>query len=211
MERTIDIKADAAWKEMEAALSTLDSSVGARSGRSIGNPFKSITKKIRRAFEKLGDQIKSAIRKVGREAEEEIKDLAQSTLRDVKEKVEDLVEDGFREVTAAIGGEGLDIAVDLVETAAPDSITLKLGIDIGVLALGVSLTVPDPVARLDRIKRWADHPPKGRHEIMACISEFGPQSIGVEGTVLGNGAGAEWSGPDKLTKLDSFMKKRGIN
>ena len=205
----LEVQADAAWKDMEAALSTLDSS-GARGGRSISNPFKSITKKIRRAFEKLGDQIKSAIRKVGREAEEEIKDVAQSTLREVKDEIEDLAEAALTKVTAAIGGEGLDIAVDLIETTAPDSLTLKLGIDIGVLALGVAITVPDPVARLDRIKHWANHPPKGRHKIILCIEDFGPESITIDGTILGNGASAGWSGPDKMAKLDRFLSKRGI-
>ena len=184
--------AEAAWKELETALSALDNS-GAR-GRSISNPFKSITKKIRRAFEKLGDSIKSAIRKVGREAEEEIKDLAQSTLRDVKDGIEDLAEEALAKVTAAIGGQGLEIAVDLVEIIAPDTISLQFGIDIGVLSLGVSITVPDPVTRIDRIKYWADHPPQGRRKIIECLSEFGPKSIGVAGTVLGNGPSAEWSG-----------------
>ena len=205
MERK-EIEAEASWKELEAALSLLDSG-----GRSIGNPFKSITKKIRRAFEKLGDSIKSAIRKVGREAEEEIKDLATSTLRDVKDELEDLAEDALSKITATIGGEGLKIAVDMVELIAPDTLSLKLGIDVGVLALGLSLTIPDPVARLNRIRHWADHPPHGRAKIIECISEFGPQSIGIAGTILGNGASAEWSGADKLAKLDRFLAKRGIH
>ena len=74
----------------------------------------------------------------------------------------------------------------------------------------VSVTIPNPVARLTEIRKWADDPPKGRAQIIDCIKDFGPESLTVEGKVSGNGLAAAWDGEEKYDRIDAFLEKHGV-
>ena len=74
----------------------------------------------------------------------------------------------------------------------------------------VSCSFPNPVAKLTEIRKWAANPPQGRGQIIECIKDFGPESLGVEFKVSGNGMAAEWDGSDKYDRIDAFLKKHGV-
>ena len=109
--------------------------------------------------------------------------------------------------------EALDNAADVIEIMAPTRFTLIFGVELALVIQGevtVSCSFPNPVAKLTEIRKWAADPPKGRGQIIECIKDFGPESLGVEFKVSGNGLAAEWDGDDKYDRIDAFLAKHGV-
>ena len=97
---------------------------------------------------------------------------------------------------------------------SPSSFTLIFGIEMALVIQGevtVSVSLPNPTAKLTEIRKWADKPPAGRAKIIECIKDFGPESLGVEMKVSGNGMAAEWDSGDKYDNVSMpFLEKHGI-
>ena len=136
----------------------------------------------------------------------------------VTEKLPDLIEDAARAIAKEAAkvsiAEVLDNAADCIEVMAPSKFTLVFGIEMALVVQGevtVQFTFPNPVARLTEIRKWADDPPSGRKQIIECIKDFGPDSVGAEFKVSGNGLAAEWDGSEKYDRIDAFLKKHGVN
>ena len=97
---------------------------------------------------------------------------------------------------------------------APTRFTLIFGIELALVVqgeVGVSVTFPNPAARLTEIRKWAANPPSGRAQIIECIKDFGPESVGAEFKISGNGLAVEWDGDDKYDRVDAFLAKHGID
>ena len=159
------------------------------------------------AVEKIRDQSIRDVKKVG----DGIKDGLTDDLPDL---IEDAAEKIAREASEKSIEEVLDNAADVIEILAPDSFTLVFGIELALVVQGevtVSFTFPNPTAKLTEIRKWADKPPKGRAKIIECIKDFGPESLGAEFKVSGNGIGAEWSGESKYDRIDAFLEKHGVS
>ena len=200
----------------------------------------SIFSDIKKAFKKIGrveGDVKRALRdienagrkieSVGRDASAALKrlDQADDEFRKVWEKIEhlpdtieDLVEDAIEEALQEASQEAikevLKNAADLIEIAAPSSCTLTFGIELALIIqgeVGVSCTIPNPIAKLTEIRHWANNPPKGRTQIIACIRDFAPESLSAEFKISGNGLGATWDTEDKFDKIDAFLVKHGVN
>ena len=136
----------------------------------------------------------------------------------VTEKLPDLIEDAARAIAKEAAkvsiAEVLDNAADCIEVMAPSKFTLVFGIEMALVVQGevtVQFTFPNPVARLTEIRKWADDPPSGRKQIIECIKDFGPDSVGAEFKVSGNGLSAEWDGDEKYDRIDAFLKKHGVD
>ena len=126
-------------------------------------------------------------------------------LDEIKNKLTDEVVDGI--------ADALDDAADVIETLAPSNFTLVFGAEVALVIqceITVSVTIPNPVARLTEIRKWADKPPKGRAEIIECIKDFGPESLSIEAKVSGNGMSAGWDGEEKYDRIDAFLEKHGV-
>ena len=136
----------------------------------------------------------------------------------VTEKLPDLLEDAAKAMASEAAKlsieEVLDNAADTIEMMAPSKFTLIFGIELALVVqgeVGVSVTFPNPVAKLTEIRKWAENPPRGRAQIIECIKDFGPESLGAEFKVSGNGLAAEWDGDDKYDRIDAFLKKHGVD
>ena len=109
--------------------------------------------------------------------------------------------------------KGLNAALDVIELLSPNTFSLILGFE-GALVVQAEFTVSaeivNPTSKLTEIRKWADVPPRGRAQIIACLKDFGPSGFAVEGKFSGNGFAAAWSGEDKYDKLDAFLAKRGV-
>ena len=134
-----------------------------------------------------------------------VEDGGDYILSEFKDKLTDEVIEGL--------ADALDEALDVIEILAPDSYTLVFGAEVALIVqmeITVSMTIPNPMAKLTEIRHWADMPPKGRAEIIECIKDFGPESITIEAKVSGNGGAAEWSGESKYDKVDAYLAKHGV-
>ena len=136
----------------------------------------------------------------------------------VTEKLPDLLEDAAKAMASEAAKlsieEVLEEAADTIEIMAPSKFTLIFGIELALVVqgeVGVSVTFPNPVAKLTEIRKWAENPPRGRAQIIECIKDFGPESLGAEFKVSGNGLAAEWDGDDKYDRIDAFLKKHGVD
>ena len=182
---------DAVWKARRAAYAKIT-----ETGR-----------KIEDNLDKVEDQAEARLRKVGEEVEDGL-----------TEKLPDLVEDAARAIAEEASErsikEALDNAADVIEMMAPTRFTLIFGIELALVVqgeVGVSVTFPNPAAKLTEIRHWANDPPSGRAQIIECIKDFGPESLGAEFKISGNGLAVEWDGDDKYERIDAFLAKHGVD
>ena len=185
--------------------------------------------KIKRDLNNLYGSIESKIKRRGREMEgliDEAADKAEGRLRGLGGEIEDglteklpeLVEDAVEKLAQAASEqsikEALDNAADVIEVMSPSSFTLIFGVELALVVQGevtVSVALPNPTAKLTEIRHWAEHPPSGREQIIECIRDFGPESLGAEFKVSGNGLAVEWDGEDKYDRIDAFLEKHGVD
>ena len=171
---------------------------------STGRKVESVGRDTGAALHRL-DQADDEFRKVWRKIEH-----LPDTIEDL---VEDAIEEALQEAAQEAAKEVLENAANVIEVLAPDQFTLTFGIEVALVVqgeIGVSCTIPNPVAKLTEIRHWADSPPKGRAQIIKCIKDFGPESLSAEFKVSGNGLGATWNGDDKYDKIDAFLEKHGV-
>ena len=185
---------------------------GAQSGlRRVGQEAENTVKKV-------GHEAEETVKKVGREAEDELRGVGREIEDGITEKLPELIEhvaeELAEEATEKAIKEALDNGADVIEMMAPDRFTLIFGIELALVVQGevtVAVVFPNPAAKLTEIRKWAKNPPSGRAQIMACIKDFGPESLSVEAKVSGNGIAAEWSGEDKYDRVDAFLEKHGVD
>ena len=168
---------------------------------------------VQRARKWAGGRINSideTLSKLPSQIEDEVEEAITEKL---PEALEDLALKMAKEASELSLEEALDNAADVIEMMSPSSFTLIFGIELALVVQGevtVSVGIPNPTAKLTEIRKWADKPPKGRSQIIQCIKDFGPDSLGVEFKVSGNGLAAEWDGEDKYYRIDAFLKKHGV-
>ena len=179
------------------------------------------TKEARYVVQKIFDDAKKDIERFAESAVKDTKEaftkelpaLAEKAFAETREafeeKLPELIEEAARKLAQEASErsikEALDNAADVIELMAPTRFTLIFGVELALVIQGevtVSFSFPNPVAKLTEIRRWAANPPKGRAQIIACIKDFGPESLGVEFKVSGNGMAAEWDGDDKYDRID---------
>ena len=202
----------------------------------IERAINDVGEEVKKGLQKTGADCRNGVRAMGKEVEDglrkstdEIKDgfekelpaLAEKAFAETREAfVEELpalIEDAAlklaKEASARSIKEALDNAADVIEMMAPTKFTLIFGVELALVIQGevtVSFSFPNPAAKLTEIRAWAKNPPKGRGQIIECIKDFGPESLGVEFKVSGNGLAAEWDGDDKYDRIDAFLKKHGV-
>ena len=191
---------------------------------------------VKKGLQKTGADCRNGVRAMGREVEDGLQKAARETQDAFAKELPALAEKAFAETKEAFVEElpalveaaalqlakeassrsikeALDNAADVIEMMAPTRFTLIFGVELALVVQGevtVQFSFPNPVAKLTEIRKWADKPPSGRGQIIACIKDFGPESLGVELKVSGNGLAAEWDGDDKYDRIDAFLKKHGV-
>lgn len=197
------------------------------------NPKKEAEKAIKKAIKEILDPAVNAgkklvydgsvwardkVKETGREAEGNLRKVGKDIESDLTKKLPDMVADVGKELSRQASqraiGEVLNNAADTIELLAPSKFTLIFGLELSLVVQGevtVSVTFPNPVAKLTEVRKWAKHPPKGRSKIIECIKDFGPESIAAELKISGPGLHAEWDGDDKYDRVDSFLAKHGVN
>ena len=182
-----------------------------------------------RAVKDTKDAFTKELPKLAEKAVAESRDAFEKELPGLAEKAFDETKEAFveelpalleevalkiaKEASARSIKEALDNAADVIEVMAPTRFTLIFGVELALVIQGevtVQCSFPNPVAKLTEIRKWAASPPTGRAEIIECIKDFGPESLGVELKVSGNGLAAEWDGDDKYDRIDAFLKKHGV-
>ena len=165
----------------------------------------------------LANDAKRSINQVTRDAKSEISTTARQAEEGITRKLPELAEEAVHQavstVLSASTGKGLDMALDVIELLAPDTFKLFIGLELALVVqveCQIGITIPNPVAKLTEIRKWAKRPPKGRTQIIACCKDFGPQSLSVSAGVSGTGGECEFSGDTKYDKLDAFLAKRGV-
>ena len=146
-------------------------------------------------------------------AEKAFDETKQAFVEELPQLIEDVALKFAKEASERSIKEALDNAADVIEVMAPTRFTLIFGVELALVIQGevtVSCSFPNPVAKLTEIRKWAANPPRGRAQIIECIKDFGPESLGVEFKVSGNGLAAEWDGDDKYDRIDAFLKKHGV-
>lgn len=165
-----------------------------------------IEKKAQDGVHQVEDAAQTAAHELEETFEERIPEL-------ITEKLPEALEALAKEASKGAIQKALNTALDTVEVCAPSTLTLVLGMELALVVQGevtVSVTLPNPVAKLTEIRRWAQDPPNGRNELVACVKDFGPESIAAEAKVSGNGINVEWAGDDKYDRLNAFLAKHGI-
>ena len=183
----------------------------------------------KRAVDKVGDAAEEGIRSARRKAEQGLHTVGDEVLDQIRsagheieegltEKLPDLVEDAFEKLAADAtknaAKQALETAADIIETTAPDTYTLTLGIELALVVqaeVTVSLELPNPVARISKIRAWAAKAPSGRAKIMECVKDFAPSALTVEAKISGNGGSATYSGDHLYDGLDAFLRKHGVD
>lgn len=195
-----------------------------RLGDEIRGKINRTGNEVRSNIESAGRHTRDEIEKIGSKVHDEMEDHAEQALTKVREGMEDLADDAEELVEDALEKlakeasekaikEALDNALDVIETMAPSNFTLIFGVELALVVQGeitVSVCIPNPVAKLTELRKWADNPPSGRKQIIECIKDFGPEFLGVEAKVSGNGIAAEWDGEDKYDRIDAFLEKHGV-
>lgn len=153
-------------------------------------------------------------REVEKAAEKAVKDVEKGVTEKLPELIEEALAELAEDATKNAAKKALEIACDVIETTAPDTYTLTFGVELALIVQGevtVSLELPNPVARLSKIRAWAEKPPSGRAQIIECVKDFAPQSLTVEGKISGNGGSATYSGEHIYDGLDAFLQKNGVD
>ena len=165
---------------------------------------------IRKTAEDAGGQISKAAEEAGKELEQTFEERIPEL---ITEKLPEVLEQLAKEAAKDSVKKALNTALDVIEMLAPTSYTLVFGVELALVIQGevtVSASIPNPVAKLTEIRKWAKNPPKGRAQIILCIKDFGPSSISGEFKISGNGGSAEWDGDDKYDRIDAFLANQGV-
>ena len=171
----------------------------------IGNPFKSIEKKIKKGLESLGNSIRGNLNKFGHEIEGNLKKTGSSVeggFKKLGHEIEDglkkvghecegnlkkaafEIEDTFKEKLPDLFHEALTKIVEEIEKGA-----LHKAVDIIQVAapssmelkLGpMSMTVEDIKDKIDTLQEWSDNPPTGHGDIKEMVETLAPSSCSLE-------------------------------
>ena len=184
-------------------------------GNAIERRGKAVIKSV---DDKADDIVVDAVRRVRQEVERAEDGLTERVPEIVTEKLPDLIEDGFEklqeEAVKAAMKKALDSFLKVVAIAAPTRASMTFGMALSFVAegeVGCTVTVPNPVAKITEIRKWAANPPNDLADIMQCIRDFGPESIAAGFKVCGNGPDFEWEGDDKYDRVEAFLSDQGVD
>lgn len=208
---------DPAIREIRKLVSNLEDSVK----KEVNSAKKTVEQTVSNAVSEAEKTVRNVKSEVIDEIDE-IRDRSLKEIRNVAGEVEDavldelpaLIETGFHKLTEDVIREalqrGLNTLADVVELFAPTQISMTFGLALSFVVEGevsITITIPNPVAKLTEIREWQSKPPSGRDEILRCIQDFAPTSISAGFKIVGNGPDCEWDGDDKFERLNSFMGK----
>ena len=195
-------------------------------GGQISHGFKHAAHKVGHEAEKAGDAIKGGAgsakhgldklnpkKEIEKLVKKAVKEVETGVTKKLPKLAEKAFEDALKKATSGAVKKGLNTALDVIELLSPNSFSLVLGFEVALVIqteFTISVEIPNPVARLPKIRKWAKRPPRGRAKLIACISDFAPSSLTIEAKFSGNGGSATWDGDDKFKKLDKFLKKQGV-
>lgn len=144
-------------------------------------------------------------------------ELDDKVVKTVTERVPELAEKGLREAREAAAKGAIKRALEElavgVETFAPSTVEFDLGVALSFVAeveVGCSIEIPNPAAKISRIRHWAAHPPSGLGQIMDVVRDFGPSSVSAGFAVCGNGPAFGWDGDDMYDRLEDFLRHHGV-
>ena len=180
----------------------------------------SLANDAKKGINKVKNDAENEVKKVGREiegtankAKNEIEGVANKAKEEIPELAEKALKEALQAATSDAVKRGLNTALDIIELCSPDTFSLFIGVELALVVqveFKVQIDIPNPTSKLTEIRKWAKNAPKGRSQIIACVKDFGPESLTVEAGVSGNGGSATWSGATKYDKLDAFLKKQGV-
>ena len=162
--------------------------------------FDSAKHKIEHGLNSLGDGIKHDIAGLGNSVKHDIYTVrdaakhevavAESAARkavadaenDAKKAVADAAHEAEAEfnhlkqqITSAAAKHGLDVAVAVIEVAAPRELDVKLG--------PVTVAIDNIPDRIATLRKWAANPPMGSAHIKQIIEELAPSSVSLEASI----------------------------
>lgn len=162
--------------------------------------FDSAKHSIEHAINSLGDSVKHSINDLGNsvkhdvyavrdaakkevaDAENAAKHAVATAENDAKKAVADAAHEAMAEfnkvkaeITSAAAKHGLEIAVAVIEVAAPRELDVKLG----PVTVAID-SIPDRIATL---RKWAANPPTGSGHIKQIIEELAPTSVSLEASI----------------------------
>ena len=195
------------------------------------NPFD----EIKKAFKKIGGnanwigrvekEFKEAVKEIERlprEIEKESKrawsrmdnidGYIRSEFGKLPDRMKGLAQDAIAEIIRAAGKKSLETALDIVDTVAPDSISLTFG--------PVVIEVGDVFDKIETIRALAQNPPGRAQEITDAVISLAPASVHINLTVgLGFviqsdsaqvGIDMGWSGDSVFEHLPALLEKCGV-
>ena len=181
-----------------------------KEGSNIYGMAGDLSRQIEKTAEKAGSEIQKKAEEAGGQVEETFEKRIPEL---ITEKLPEALEQLAKEAAKDSVKKALNVALDVIEMMEPTSYTLVFGVELALVVQGevtISASIPNPLAKLTEIRKWAKNPPKGRAQIISCIKDFGPSSISGEFKISGNGGSAEWDGDDKYARIDAFLKNRGV-
>lgn len=197
------------------------------------NPIKDLRKLFRKAEHEIHDlshEAEKGINNLAQQGRHELSSITelgknelQSTFSELGKQAEAMVEKSmaelkheaettFHEVISAIMAEltasTMRKAVDIAQTLAPDTMSLKIG--------PFGLEIDDVKDRIDTMQRWADHPPNGKDDLKEMIITLAPSSVSVEidiqfaalivsSDALEVGFAASWNTESFIEKFDDIV------
>lgn len=219
IERGLDKAAEKAKREAERAARETQKAAerAAKEAEKAAVAAAKEAERVAHYFEKEAERV---VQQIFERAKREIEEVAERAVREAKEAItEDLpglaqtaIEEAQRAMLREAVRKTLNVAVDLVDTVAPDSLSLTLG--------PVHLDVGDIVDKVQTIKHLADHPPDDADSITEAVLALAPDQISIElsvgvGFIVQSdsaqvGISLGWSKESVLEHLPALLRKCGV-
>ena len=189
----------------------------------LGKQTKNEFSKIERALRDVGEDVRGSLQKTGADCRNGIRVMGNDVERGLRESADE-IKDGITkelpalaqaavvEIIRAAGKKSLTTALDIVDTVAPDSISLTFG--------PVVIEVGDVFDKIETIRDLAKRPPGRAQEITDAVIGLAPASVHINLTVgLGFviqsdsaqvGIDLGWSGDSVFEHLPALLEKCGV-
>lgn len=169
---------------------------------------------------KAANDARYSIEQTANKARHSVADARDDALQDINEgkieilkglegELDNVAKEVIQDALEKISGASFNKAVDIVQTAAPDSLTITLSF--------VKIQIDNIKERIDTLQRWADNPPSSKDDIKEVIITLLPTKVSlvIDGqisavvltsTALKVGIDASYTTQSFLDKYDDLVK-----
>ena len=195
----------------------------------VERAIRDVGEDVRASLQKTGADCRNGVRAMGREVEDSLQKSVkkveglegdfQGLMEAIRQDIDampgmmkGLAQEAVADIIRAAGKKSLTTALDIVDTVAPDSISLTFG--------PVVIEVGDVFDKIETIRALAKSPPGRAQEITDAVISLAPASVHINlavglGFVIQSdsaqvGIDLGWSGDSVFEHLPALLEKCGV-